>query len=187
MCETGAGVAGWPEALEALVRDRGAALVAYGCLLTGDRREAEDLFQDALVKTFARPARDVLAAEKYVRRTILTTYIDGFRRRKHWVAIRHLVAHDEPEPADPAAQAEARVDVATALRELTPRQRACVVLRHFDDLPLSDIAAALGVTEGAVKRYLFDATRALEARLGPLGERVRDEAETADVTLRRTR
>ena len=183
----GVGVADWPEVLETLVRERGPALVAYGCLLTGDRREAEDLFQDALVKTFARPARDALAAEKYVRRTMLTTYVDGYRRRRRWEAIRNLVAHDEPEPADPAAQAQARVDVATALRALTARERACVVLRHFEDLPVADIAAALGVTEGAVKRYLFDATHALEARLGPLGERVRDEAETADVTLRRTR
>ena len=45
----------------------------------------------------------------------------------------------------------------TALRSLPPRQRACVVLRYHEDLPVAEVAAMIGVAEGTVKRYLSEA------------------------------
>ena len=183
-------MAGWQAVLDTLVRERGPALVGYGYLLTGDLREAEDLLQDSLVKVFARgrPAREVVSAEAYVRRTMLTTHVDGFRRRKHWASIRHLVASDdETSPlAGPERIVTERLAVHEALASLAPRVRACVVLRYFDDLPLAEIASALSLTEGAVKRYLADGTHALEARLGPVdgGDA---STESMPVEPRRTR
>lgn len=183
-------MAGWQAVLDGLVRERGPALVGYGYLLTGDLREAEDLLQDSLVKVFSRgrPAQEVGSAEGYVRRTMLTTYIDGFRRRRHWAAIRHLAVSDDltPPSAAPELVVTSRVVVHEALRSLAPRERACVVLRYFEDLPIAEIAAALSLTEGAVKRYLSDATHALEARLGPIAH---DGAtrETVAVEPRRVR
>ena len=189
----GATVAGWQAVLDALVRERGPALVGYGYLLTGDLREAEDLLQDSLVKVFSRgrPAHEVASAEAYVRRTMLTTHIDGFRRRKHWASIRYLVAVDESTSssaasAEPEPQVVERLALAGALRTLPPRERACLVLRYYDDLPIADIAAALSLSEGAVKRYLSDGTHALTTRLGSLT--ARDPAtETVPVKPRRTR
>ncbi|WP_230685051.1 sigma-70 family RNA polymerase sigma factor [Cellulomonas sp. JZ18] len=55
-----------------------------------------------------------------------------------------------------------------ALATLPPRVRACMVLRHFDDLTVAQVAETLSLSVGAVKRYLSDGTRALEARLGPV-------------------
>lgn len=169
----GSGVAGWQTVLDALVRERGTALVGYGYLLTGDLREAEDLLQDSLVKVFTRgrPAHEVASAEGYVRRTMLRTHIDGFRRRKHWAAIRHFVATEDATPGDgplagPDVLVTERLALHDALRTLAPRERACLVLRYYDDLPIAEIAAELSLTEGAVKRYLSDGTRALVARLG---------------------
>ncbi len=51
--------------------------------------------------------------------------------------------------------------------DLSPRQRACVVLRYYRDLPVAQVAAALGVGEGTVKRYLSEAMTRLAARLSP--------------------
>jgi RNA polymerase sigma factor (sigma-70 family) len=143
-------------------------------VLCGDQREAEDLVQDALVKVFSRLRRpangarpgvhpldaDVVTAEAYVRKAILTLYLDGYRRRRRWTGVRHLVATDD-HARGPESGATARADVAAALGTLPPRERACVVLRYFDDLTVPQISEALGLAQGTVKRYLADATSSL--------------------------
>ena len=60
-----------------------------------------------------------------------------------------------------------RHDVQAALGTLSRQQRACVVLRFWDDLTVREIAAALGVAEGTVKRYLSTAVARLADVLGP--------------------
>lgn len=160
----------WEDALDALVRDRGAALVRYAALLTGDPREAEDLTQEALVRTFARARgslREPAAVEGYVRRAILNAYLDGHRRRRLWAGVRHLVARAESAPGHEGASDD-RTDVEVALGRLAPRLRAAVVLRFYDDLTVPEIARRLGVSDGAVKRYLHDGVAALEQLLGPV-------------------
>jgi RNA polymerase sigma-70 factor (ECF subfamily) len=162
-------VAVWQEVLGDLVRTRGGALVRYATLLTGDARSAEDLVQDALVRCFSRGSalRDVGAAETYVRRAVLTIFLDGYRRRVRWDGLRHLVARPE-ETSGPEQSAPDRLDVHAALATLRPRLRACVVLRFYDDLTVPEIARRLDLSDGTVKRYLFDAAAQLESVLGPL-------------------
>lgn len=175
-------MAPWQESLEALVRTRGAALVGYAYLLCGDRREAEDLVQDALVKTFsrARGGLEPTNLEGYVRRAVLTTYVDGFRRRQRWAAVRHLAA-GSAVGTSPSAVVDDRLTIAAALRALSPRERTCVVLRFYEDLPLNEIADALGLSVGAVKRYLSDGVRRMESALGPLPDA--DRADEPDGTV----
>ncbi|MDM8085590.1 sigma-70 family RNA polymerase sigma factor [Cellulomonas cellasea] len=176
-------MAEWAGALDTLVRERGTALTRYAYLLCSDAREAEDLVQDALVKTFSRSRslRDPGAIEGYVRQAILTTYLDGFRRRRRWAAIRHLTARDEAR-SGPERTTPQRLDMMAALDELPPRERACVVLRFYEDLTVPEIATRLDLAAGTVKRYLSDAMRRLETHLGPL-----DGALDGDVVLTVTR
>jgi RNA polymerase sigma-70 factor (ECF subfamily) len=172
----------WDDALDALVRERGAALVRYATLLTGDPREAEDLTQEALVRTFSRARgtlRERAAVEGYVRRAILNAYLDGHRRRQLWSGVRHMVARAESEPGHDRA-ADDRTDVEMALAQLPPRLRATVVLRFYDDLTVPEIARRLAVSDGAVKRYLHDGVAALEQLLGPV--RPVDEQHEIDLT-----
>src|SRR5215213_3810529 len=126
----------WERVFTELVRARGAALMRYAYVLCGDPAEAADLVQDGLVKAFVRAGRGTgrEVAEAYVRRAILTTFLDGRRRRRRWYAVRHLLAG---VPAVAAADdAVAGGDVRAALAILSPRQRACVVLRYYEDLPV---------------------------------------------------
>jgi RNA polymerase sigma-70 factor (sigma-E family) len=172
------------EAMATLARERGKALTSYAYLLTGNMRDADDLVQDAMVKTFAR-ARGLEATdpEGYVRRAILTTFVDGYRRRRRWDAMVHVLARAESSPG-PDDAVSTRVDVERALRLLPPRQRACLVLRYYDDLTVPEIADRLGLADGTVKGYLHSAVQRMEDLLGPTAPPTATEA--VDVRVTRT-
>lgn len=177
-------MADWERAFDQVARERGAALVRYAYLLCGDWAQAEDLVQDALVKTFSR-GRSGLAianAEAYVRRAIATTTVDGFRVQGRWRAVRHLFAVPDEHPGTADAVGD-RLDIARALAALSPRQRTCIVLRYYEDLPIAEIADMLGFAVGTAKRYLSDGIRALEAQLGPLPDTRQPEPTTTEVIL----
>jgi RNA polymerase sigma factor (sigma-70 family) len=147
----------WEQVVSRLVAERGDALVRYAYFVCGSRDDAADLVQDALVKTFGRLRNgySVASAEGYVRRAILNTYIDRGRRTTRWRKIAHLTA--VPDVADsPVDGSESRIDLHEELRKLTPRERACLVLRYYDDLKVDDIAETLELSSGAVKRYVSD-------------------------------
>ena len=158
-------VPGWQEVAATLVAERGDALLRYAYLLCGSREDAADLVQDALVRTFGRTRGDftAAAAEAYVRRAILNGFLDGTRRASRWRSIRHLAATGD-ETAGPGDE---RLDIQDQLRRLSPRERACVVLRYWEDLPVDGIAERLGISSGTVKRYLSDAHAKLALALGP--------------------
>jgi len=157
-------MARWEPLLEQVMRERAPRLLAYAAMLTGDDAEAHDVLQDALVRSFSRGRRfdHVNQAEAYVRRAIPSVVID--RSRKFRPVPRDPAEH--PHVAAPASDRDAVMDVRSALRELTPRERACIVLRFYDDLTVSQIAAHLGLADGTVKRYLSDASARLAALLG---------------------
>lgn len=151
-------VSGWEKVVTQLVAERGAALERYAYLLCGNSDDAADLVQDALVKTFGRLRNGftVSRAEAYVRKAVLNTYLDRGRRRSRWRRIAHLEAAPEIlESATPSS--DLRLDLNARLSTLFPRERACVVLRYYEDLKVDDIARHLGISSGAVKRYLSDA------------------------------
>ncbi|WP_084038736.1 sigma-70 family RNA polymerase sigma factor [Demequina sp. NBRC 110053] len=166
----------WQDTMEQLVRTRERALLSYAYLVCGNPVQAQDLVQDALVRTFSRERKGltVVKAEGYVRRAITTAYVDIYRRQQRWQRVQHLFRPDAFAP-DRLGEVEAGSDVADALATLPPRVRACVVLRYFDDLTVPQIARQLGIAEGTVKRYLSDGLGQLELALGPL-----EDARSAD-------
>ncbi len=175
-------MAEWERVVTELVAERGDALLRYATLLTGSADDAADLVQDALVRTFGRLRNgfSVASAESYVRRAILNASLDRGRRVSRWrkVAPSQYVP-DELPSAD--ADTALRLDLHEELRKLTPRERACLVLRYYDDLKVDDIAETLGISSGAVKRYLSDGLAKMAIaladdgtvadRLGPGGAR----------------
>ncbi len=175
-------MAAWQGLLEELVRERRPALIGYAALLTGDRGEAEDLVHDAVVRTFGRPRSfpNVNAADAYVRRAIASAFIDRMRSKRAWQATSPRLAAGAATPADDAA---VRLDVCAALRTLPRRQRTCVVMRFYDDLTIAEIARALRLSDGAVKRYLSDGIHHLNAALGTTADPHAADASTIDVSL----
>lgn len=159
----------WSDTLDALMRERAAALFGYAYVMTGDPHEAEDLLQEALVRTFRsnRRVTHIDAAHAYVKRAIATAFIDRHRRtltrpvRAGGDDGDYGLAHARATTPDPAHEAATHMDLHAAILSLPPRERACVVLRYLDDRPVAGVASELGLAVGTVKRYLSDAVAKL--------------------------
>jgi len=157
----------WAKVMEAVVRERRPALVGYAYLMTGSRSEAEDLVQDAIVRTFARgrAKNSVVQAEAYIKRAIANEAINRARHRMVVEQRQPLVATPHSQPGH-ESHVSGQADLEAALEVLSPRERAVTVLKYVDDLTIASIAAVLKLSEGTVKRYLSNATVKLRERLG---------------------
>jgi RNA polymerase sigma-70 factor (sigma-E family) len=142
-------------------------LVRLASLLLPDLADAEEVTQDAFVKTHLAwgRVRDPDKALAYLRSAVL----NGARSR-----LRHLkvVARTEPvrpgweQSAETTAMAgEDRRSMIGALRSLPDRQRECLALRYYLDLPEAEIASTLGISTGSVKTHIHRGLAALSSRL----------------------
>jgi RNA polymerase sigma-70 factor (sigma-E family) len=165
------------EGFHDFVAARSPALIRTAYLLTGDPLAAEELLQAALVdlaRRWKRVAREG-QPEAYVRRALHTRHISAWRHRQVLVEI--------PQPDVPASQAndfstnvDERLAIVQALRRLSPRQRAVIVLRYFEDRSEVETAYILGCSRGTVKSQTHDALNRLRSLLPALGDR--DEVAT---------
>jgi len=139
------------EAFEALVDARSTRLLRTAYLLTGDWGLAEDLLQTALASTWLRwhEIRDKGAAEAYVRQTMTRTFATWWRRR--WRGETPTDVLPDVTGTDPYTDVDAKQLLRRALAELSPRQRAIVVLRFYEDLTEQQVAAVMGCSVGTVK------------------------------------
>jgi RNA polymerase sigma-70 factor (sigma-E family) len=141
-------------------------------LLCGDWHLAEDLMQSVLIKMYRSWSRLERHGElaSYVRRVLVRTWVDEWRKPWRRWERNHDVVPDAPdlsaEPDSVAQRMDARNVVHRALLTLPPRQRATLVLRYFDDLSVAQTAAALGCSEGNVKSQTARALATLRERLG---------------------
>ena len=153
------------EAFAQFVRARGASLMRYGFLLSGNEADAADLLQDALIGLRGKWSRirRQEAVEAYVRRSMARQYIRIWRRRRR----EHLVGTppDLAAPQDPFAHVEADDTIWAALRDLGRRQRAVLVLRYYEQLDDDEIAVLLGIAKSTVRSQAARGMETLRARL----------------------
>ena len=143
-------------------------------LMVGDHQLAQDLLQEALVKTLiAWPRlRDRANLEAYTRRIIVTTSISWRRRRSfHERPSDSLPERFEPDQVEAVVTHDA---VVAALLTVPPRQRAAIVLRYYQDLTEAQTADVMGCSVGAVKSQVSAGLKRLRESLG------RDFEETDD-------
>jgi RNA polymerase sigma-70 factor (sigma-E family) len=140
--------------LREFISARGAALSRAAYQLTGDHQAAEDLVQDTYVVLVRRWQKSgTVDPEAYVRRILYSRFIDSWRRRR----LRELPTAAPPEAidldraVDSASAVTDRLTLRDALVRLTPRQRAVLVLRFYEDLTETQTAAALGISPNTVK------------------------------------
>ncbi|MEV2253300.1 SigE family RNA polymerase sigma factor [Streptomyces sp. NPDC050147] len=162
---------------------RSTALLRLAVLLTGgDRHAAEDLLQVALMKAYGRWA-DIEQPEAYVRQVLYRQQVNRWRLRRHRAETTVPVLPESGGEAHAESDSELRIALWAALRRLTKRQRAVVVLRYFEDLPEGEVAALLGCPVGTVRSTAHRSLaklRALVPELGP--ERPAGQAQSLSYT-----
>ncbi|HKT05095.1 MAG TPA: SigE family RNA polymerase sigma factor [Rugosimonospora sp.] len=147
-------------------RSSSTRLLHAAYLLTGDRHQAEDAAQTALVRTYAAWARvrrrDAYA---YARAVLVNHVTDGWRRPLREQATGYLP--DRPARTDLAEEVTGRRWLVERLAVLTPRERAVIVLRHYFDLPEVEVASELDITVGTVKSTNARALGKLRVSIDP--------------------
>src|SRR6185436_2968743 len=119
---------------DAFVRARTPALLRSAFLLTGDQHLAEDLVQTALARCHRswRRLHDAGNAEAYTRRVMYNLQIAWWRRHRVPESLSGQLP-ERPARADHATAAAVWLTLRPALLRLTPKQRAVLVLRFFED------------------------------------------------------
>jgi RNA polymerase sigma-70 factor (sigma-E family) len=136
-------------AFAAASRDR---LRRTAYLMCGDWHRASDITQEALIRVYVAWPRlaKTHGLASYARRAVVSVAIDMSRKRS---STEVPAPSDERRPSgqDAAGGVSDRNALMQALARLPHRQRACVVLRYFEDLPVAEVARLLDITEGTVK------------------------------------
>jgi RNA polymerase sigma-70 factor (ECF subfamily) len=166
--EAGPGRRDAQKTFEAFFQEEHARLLRALYLITTDRSEAEDVTQEALLRVWERWSR-VRRMENptgYLYRVALN--ISRSRARSVSRSMRRVLW--PMSPVDPLAVTEDRDAVVRALRTLTPRQRAALVLTELLDMDVASTAQALGIKEGTVRSLVSQARSAMRSRLEKLDE-----------------
>lgn len=134
-------------------------------LLTGDWHEAEDLAQEAMVRTYRAWSRirDRERAGAYARSVLINRRRSLLRRTL--AAAKHTQAAGRQVHAP--GLGEDGLVLWDAIRHLPRRQRAALVLRFYEDLPEAEVALILDMPIGTVKSLVHRGLARLRERLGP--------------------
>jgi RNA polymerase sigma-70 factor, ECF subfamily len=193
--------AGDEQAFRRLVERHSRGVFQLAFRLTGSEADAEDIVQDAFLKTYRE-------LKRFESRSSFRTWLHRITVNCSYDLLRQRPRH-KAEPLDlgdaeaglgqggwtgggvePEADETSRPDrlafgaeiqgrVRTAMDLLTPTERAAFVLRHFEGRSLEEIGGALGLRLGATKHSIFRAVQKMRRALAPV---VRPAGDGTDVT-----
>lgn len=157
-----------PLAFEAFFEAERDGLFGALVLITGDRREAEDIAQDSFLVLWER--WDRVSAMDNPAGYLFRTAMNVFRRRRRRAALALRRATGLVHAEDAFAAADARQVVARALGELSRRQRAALVLTELLGFSSEEAGAALGIKPVTVRVLASQGRAAMKQSLGERDE-----------------
>ncbi len=155
------------DAFAALVAPSVGRLDAAARLILRDPDQAKDAVQEALLAAWRSlpTLRDPASYDAWVHRLLVRACVNESRRqRRHRIDVELTELHAPAIPDDTRSLAD-RDELSRGFRRLTTEQRALIVLRHYLDLPLPYVAAAMDIPLGTAKSRLHRALAALRAAL----------------------
>jgi RNA polymerase sigma-70 factor (ECF subfamily) len=159
--------------VDQLYRSQRARIVRLCTMLLGNETEAEEVSQDVFLKLHRAFADGDPATlwPAWLTTVALNACRDKRRSRwfRWWRASDELVETDfaaaGPSPERAALDTATRARIWSALAALPARQREVFVLRHVESWSTAEVAAALDLSTGTVKRHLFRAVHQLRVAL----------------------
>jgi RNA polymerase sigma factor (sigma-70 family) len=151
-----------PEVLGDLLEQYGREIQGVAYLILRDRAAAEDVVVETLLAAFdhGETLRDANALRPWLLRIAANRAL-AVRRSGGRVVQLHVV----PDRAARAIDEDERLTLLSVIDQLAPRMRAAIVLRYYADLPVRDVAEALGTSENTVKTQLREALEQLRLAL----------------------
>ena len=174
---------GDPAAFGELVRRYGNSVLGYLIRMSGNREQAEDLFQETFKRvhekahTFRGPQ-----FKGWLFKIATRVALDGMRRGKRIkiVSLNQQLDCDNPDsgqlgtvaladnscnPSEQALKAEQTEQVRQAIGSLPSKQRATLVMAYYQQLSYPEVAEVLGCSVGTVKTQMFRALKTLAHKL----------------------
>ena len=143
-------------------------LDAAAWLMLRDTDLAMDAVQNALVRAWRDlpTLRDPARFDAWLYRLLINACTDEIRRaRRHRLDVHIGDLTTEPATADAMSGIVDRDELERGFDRLDPEERAVIVLHHFLDLPLTEVATTLGIPLGTVKSRLYRGLREMRAVL----------------------
>lgn len=164
--------AGARSAFDQLVTRYAPQVIRAAWVIVGDQDDAEDIAQETFIAAYRNLATYQHDAPfgAWLRRIAINRAYDHVRRRQRQSRLVDEVSAQLPRSEDDQAMRQAHRDEESAeVRELIATldetNRAIVTLRFLESMQIKEIAAALGMPEGTIKRRLHDVLKLLRARL----------------------
>lgn len=161
------------DAFAALVRRHQDRLWAVALRTLGDREDAADALQDALLSAYrsAGSYRGDAKVTTWLHRVVVNACLDRVRRNRVRPTVAMPPDGGPVDPHDRLGDRERALDIEAALATLPVEQRAALVLVDLHGLPVDDAAAVLGVPAGTVKSRCSRGRTRLALQLGHLRNR----------------
>lgn len=167
-------------AFESLVRQYDQQVLQLAFSLVHDVQDAQDIYQEVFVRVFRNLKRFQFRSQfsTWLYRVVVN-YCINFNKKKRRAKFFSLNSENENgeapwsatlkgveiNPEDSMLNQELSVKIESAIAQLSPKQKAVFVLRHYQGMKLQEIANILKCSEGTVKNYLFRATRKMQSLL----------------------
>lgn len=144
---------------ESWALDATAPLFRHALMLIRDRQLAEDLVQETLIKMYIRWPRIDHGAQPtaYAKQTLYRMFVS----RRRLKSAGEVVTDTLPPMHAPEVDPSGAIDLGRALGQLKPGERAVVVARYGDGLPVAEVAELLGRSQAWVRTTASRALRKL--------------------------
>lgn len=135
--------------------------------LTVNKEDALDITQDVFVKFInnIKKIDETKIVDAYIHRITVNCAYDYLRTRfktSRFQDVLQMLTRKQQTPAESYKRSELREKVFRAVNKLSAKERKIIILYYFHDLKIREIAEALNITEGTIKKQMFRAKAKLE-------------------------